>query len=70
MSDLYFCPPFLWGDKLQDVVVDGRPVAWLLAVPISRAEADFAEREGPQKMEALFERERIDIYDLNRPSLV
>lgn len=68
MSDIYFVPPFLWGG-ISPIFLEGRKIAWLLAVPISRAEANFAQSAGPDKLEALFEAQRVDIFDIHRPSL-
>lgn len=70
MSDIYFANPFLWEEKFASTSFDGQRVAWLLAVPISKAESKFAQINGPEKLEALLIRKDIDIYDLNRPSVV
>jgi len=70
MSDLYFVPPFLWEENLRTITFEGKKIAWLLAVPISKAESAFAQEKGPEKLEDLFEKEQIDIYDLHRPSVV
>ena len=69
MSDIYFAQPFLW-EKLETISVEGQEIAWLLAVPVSRAETEFAQTNGPEKLEALFSELDIDIFDLNRPSVV
>lgn len=70
LSDLYFCPPFLWDEKLSGLTADEKPVAWLLAVPISKAEAAFASSYGPAELETLFEKADLDIFDLQRSSVV
>ena len=70
LTDIYFASPFLWGDRLRSVEMDGRLVAWLQAVPISRKERDFADNCGSDKLEDLFVEANIDIYDINRPSVV
>lgn len=70
MSDIYFSNPFLWGDKFSFSIIDDRMTAWLLAVPISKRETEFAVQNGPEKLEQLFQKENIDIYNLNRPSVV
>lgn len=69
MSDIYFARPFLW-DGLQTVNVDGQDVAWLLAVPVSKAETEFARVHGPDKLESLFAEANVDIFDMNRDSVV
>ena len=45
----------------------GKSVAWLMAVPISECEYRYAEAEGPDRLEDLFEQQQIDIFDINRP---
>lgn len=70
LSDIYFANPFLWEDTLQAATIDERTVAWLLAVPISRAEREFAVRYGSDKLEELFVEHQIDVYDINRRSVV
>ncbi|MFT3913052.1 MAG: suppressor of fused domain protein [Anaeromyxobacteraceae bacterium] len=64
-----FVPPFLW-DSLRTLKLGGRDVAFLLLVPISEGECKLAEAEGPAQLEALFEKEQIDIFDIDRPSAV
>lgn len=70
MSDVYFTNPFLWEDKFQPLPLHGKTVAWLLAIPISKSETKFAEEFGPDKLEELFSEKDVDIFDLNRASVV
>lgn len=70
MSDVYFAYPFLWEDRLKSTRIGNKTVAWLLAVPISKRESEFARINGAEKLEVLFEKNNIDIFDLNRPSVV
>jgi hypothetical protein len=70
MSDIYFAHPFLWEDRLKSARVGSKTVAWLLAVPISKRESEFAQVNGSAKLEALFEEMSIDIFNLNRASVV
>ena len=65
LSDIFFVYPFLWEGKLKSLEVDGYQVAWLLAVPVSKAETEFARKHGAEQLENLFIRENIDIFDLN-----
>jgi hypothetical protein len=39
-------------------------------VPISKEEREFAQSSGPEKLEALFAEKDIDIYNLNRASVI
>lgn len=70
LSDLYFCPPFLWDERLGGIIIEEKKVAWLLAVPISKAETNLASRLGPKALEDLFEENNIDIFDINRKSVI
>lgn len=71
MSDIYFAYPFLWGDEaFKSRKVDGLTVAWLQAIPVSKEETEFATRRGPKALEELFSSKDIDVYNLNRPSVV
>lgn len=70
MSDVYFTNPFLWGNRFQSTYIRNRTVAWLLAIPISKSETKFAAEFGSEKLEKLFSEKDIDIFDLNRASVV
>lgn len=70
MKHLMFVPPFLWEENLHTLEFQNKTVAWLLAVPISEEEFRFAESEGADNLEALFEKNQIDIFDINRPTIV
>lgn len=70
MSDIYFASPFLWDGRFESREIEGRTTAWLLAVPVSKAETAYASEYGPAKLEELFSRQDIDVYNLNRASVV
>lgn len=71
MSDLYFVPPHFWsGSSFDSEMVDGKKTAWLAAVPVSRAESEFAKERGPIELEKLLEKARIDVFDLHRESVI
>jgi hypothetical protein len=70
LSDVYFTVPFLWAEQFKALDLGQRKVAWLLMVPISRAETEFARKNGPVQLEKLLEERQVDVCDLNRPSVV
>jgi hypothetical protein len=70
MSDVYFCNQFLWGDKLNLLNLGDQKISWLMAMPISRKEAVFAQKNGAAKLEELLAENDIDFYNLNRPSVL
>ena len=64
-------PQFLWDDDAFDSrVIDYKTVAWLLAVPITDAERQYAFDHGPDELQTIFEEVQIDIFDPRRPSAV
>jgi antitoxin YqcF len=69
MVSLLFLPPFLWDGSFKSTLIDDRRLAWLMAVPISDAEAKLAIDAGVPVLEELFEERQIDIFDLNRASV-
>lgn len=70
MKHIYFTYPFLWDDKLKTIDFDNLKVLWLLVVPISEAELLYAEEKGTDALEDLFEEHQIDIFNLNRKSVL
>lgn len=70
LRHVMFVSPFLWGDRPQTLALPDRTVAWLMAVPITEAERVYAAEHGSNALEQLFEREDIDIFDPNRPSVI
>ncbi len=69
LNHVLLLPPFLWA-SLKTLELDDKTVAWLMAVPISDAELDFAERMGVDALETAFEKAQIDVFDLNRASVI
>lgn len=70
MEHFLFIPPFLWEEKLQTINLDAKVIAWLLAVPISEKERQFAALHGYDQLVNTFERAQIDIFNLNRTSVI
>lgn len=69
MKHILFVSPFLWED-LQTLDFPDKRVAWLLAIPISENEYLFAQEKGTETLEDLFEQKEIDIFDIERKSIV
>lgn len=66
LAHVMFVPPFLWNDGPETLHLEGRTIAWLMAVPISESELLYAERSSSDALSTLFEDRRIDICDINR----
>jgi hypothetical protein len=58
------------GVSSKPVEVEDTKIAWLMAIPISNTECQFAVRRGPKALEDLFEAMQIDVFDLDRESVV
>lgn len=69
MKHLLLCSPFLW-DELVTQELSDKTVAWLLLVPISENELRFVEANGSSALEDLFVEKQIDVYDLDRRSVL
>ncbi|WP_257350215.1 suppressor of fused domain protein [Pseudalkalibacillus decolorationis] len=70
MEHILFAPPFLWEESLKTIEFSNKCVTWLLAVPISEKEYHYAEEHGPENLEKLFEHEKIDIFNIERKSVL
>lgn len=70
LQHLYFTSPFLWEDSLKATTLGSKKVAWLLAIPISEKEREYARENSSDALEELFEEKGADFYNLNRSSLV
>lgn len=69
MKHVLFVSPFLW-EGLKTLDFPNKKVAWLLAVPISENEYAYAQENGTNSLEELFEAKEIDIFDLERKSIL
>ncbi len=70
LSHMMFVSPFLWEDKLETLRLHDKTVAWLLGVPISDAERSYAEVNGATALENAFQQNDIDIFNIDRPSVL
>jgi hypothetical protein len=70
LEHLFFMPPALLTDKLKPVATDGGQIDWLLCVPISEAELQYREKKGPEALQELLMKNKVDVSDLFRKSVV
>jgi hypothetical protein len=70
MRHVMFHEPFPWEDALIPTELPAKTVAWLLAMPVSEGEMRYAESSGADALGDVFKREQIDIFDLERPSVL
>ncbi|RKM58716.1 suppressor of fused domain protein [Butyrivibrio sp. XB500-5] len=69
MKHIYLGNPFLW-EGFESLVQGDRKIAWLLSVPISDQEKEYAIANGWEALEDKFEEADIDIFNLNRKSII
>lgn len=69
MKHILFVSPFLWEKRLK-VETDCRTVVWLMPIPISNEEFDYLKENGSEALELLFEESEINIFDLERASVL
>lgn len=69
MKHFMFVSSFLW-EGLEKMEFESKSIVWLLAVPISENERVYAEKNGTDALEDLFEKEQIDVFDLGRSSVL
>ncbi|REC62300.1 suppressor of fused domain protein [Chryseobacterium pennae] len=69
MKHIMFVSPFLW-DKLQPLHLETKTVHWLLGTPISDKELEFRMKNGASALENIFQEKDIDIFDINRKSVI
>lgn len=70
LPHLYFTEPFPWGDALKSLKCPTKTVSWLMAVPISESQYSYVKRHGDSSLEKLLRSSQIDIFDMNRSSVV
>jgi len=70
MKHIYFTSPFLWQEKLDQLHLDSKHVAFLLCIPISDRELQYKLEHGDDALESLFQDNEINIYDLYRESVL
>lgn len=70
MKHIMFISPFLWKDKLQPLKLDRKTVHWLLCIPISDKELEYKMENGTSSLEDIFQKKDIDIFDINRKSVI
>ncbi|MCX2584178.1 suppressor of fused domain protein [Pedobacter sp. MR22-3] len=70
MKHIYFNVPFVWDDKLKPLQLPDKKIVWLLAIPISDKELKYKTENGDKALQELFKKHQIDVFDLNRKSIV
>jgi len=69
MKHIFFTMPFLW-DNLHGFEMDDTFITWLMAIPISNDEFEFLAQNGVEALERLLKEKDIDVFDINRKSVL
>ena len=69
MEHIYFTSPFLW-ENLKSLEIDNKTVTWLMAMPISNSEFEFLLANGSDALEDLLEKSSVDVFNMNRKSIL
>lgn len=70
LTSVLMVPPFLWEGKLKNIETSEGIVTFLMAIPISDSEKDYAMENGSEALEKLLEEKKVDIFDYNRQPVV
>ena len=70
MKHIMFVSPFLWANKLEPLKLETKTVHWLLCIPISDKELEYRMENGASILEDLFQEKDIDLFDINRKSII
>jgi antitoxin YqcF len=70
MKHILFLSPFPWEDKLKTINFEKKQVAWLMAIPISEEEKNYSDKNGLKALEELFDENQINVFDLERASII
>jgi hypothetical protein len=62
--------PFQWGAQMHKVELAAKTIHPLVAVPVSQAERQFAADNSLHALEQVWQSQRVDILDWDRPSAV
>lgn len=69
MKHIMLTTPFLWTN-LKTIDLKDKKVVWLMLIPISEKEYQFAEQNGSNALENIFKEKQLDLFDLDRASII
>lgn len=70
MKHILFISPYGWERELLTLELPSRWVGWMMALPVSEAELKFYNETESGELQERLEKAGVDIYNLNRPSVV
>lgn len=63
-------PPYLWKDSLKTLDLGERQVEWKMIIPITNQEAKFLQENSPSSLLPIFVEKNINLFDLERKSVI
>lgn len=69
LKHIYFSDPFFWS-PLSLVEMKTKKVAWLWAFPVTDAEEKYISKHGSDEFESLLEKNEVNVFDMNRSSII
>lgn len=69
MKHILLTDPFLWKNT-ESISIENLCIAFLMIVPISDEELEYAQKMGVEALEKQFEEKEIDIYNIYRNSII
>jgi antitoxin YqcF len=70
VKHVMFTPTIQWEMGMNPVVLPGRTIHPLLAVPITNLESKFVDENGAEALERIWEARKVDVFRWTRPSAV
>lgn len=70
MKHILFVSPYIWAEKLEDFELSGNVINFVLGIPISEKELQFKNKNGLDRLETLFEDNEIDVFNIERNSVI
>lgn len=69
MKHVLLTDPFMW-EEADVLILDDKAITWLMLVPISDQEYEYARDNGVEALEQIFEEKGIDIFNMWRKSVI
>lgn len=70
LKNVMFVSPTAWDSSPETQDIQGRKVTFLQLLQISGGEMMYAKSNGSEALEDLLEKKNIDIYDIDRESVI
>ena len=69
MRHIMLTPNLMW-DEIEDIELDDIHITWLMMLPISQSEYEYAREHGWKQLEEIFFEKEIDVADFYREPVI